>query len=370
MKKLLIVFIIIACVEGCHKDDSTTSEWKILTCGETISSLNSVFFTDENTGYATGYNEGFAPVEGYSAIGFILKTTDGGNTWSSIRTNSESINWLENVYFSGTNSGYVAGYGPETGALLLKTIDNGSNWNQITLDTASLLRLTAAYFTDVNTGYLTGYKNAPSGSEWYGTILKTTDGGNSWSALNVNPPKGALLNSICFPEANTGYAAGQNFTGGSIYNGVFLKTTDGGATWLNLSTTIRCAFKSIYFTDSSTGFGVGETIIGTGESTLIKTTNGGTSWSEVKLPTNDPITLNSIFFANANTGYAVGAQSYISTGSLKICAAILKTTDGGSSWKLTLIKNAGPLNSIQIFNPNTVYAVGENATILKETNTP
>jgi len=366
MKRLLFLFLITASFEACHKDDSSITGWNILSCGEIISSLNSVFFTDKNTGYATGYNEGFASETGYSAIGFILKTTDGGNTWSSKRTNNESIDWLENVCFSNTNSGFILGYRPETGAILLKTIDCGSTWDPITLDTARLLRLTSAYFTDSNTGYLTGYKNSVNGSEVYGTILKTTDGGNSWSALNVTNPKGSFLNSICFPEANTGYIAGQNFTSGSIYNGVFLKTTDAGATWSNLSTTIQCAYKSIFFTDKSTGFGVGETIIGTGESTLIKTTDGGISWNEVTLQ-DKHITLNSICFADANTGYAVGAKEYSSSGHINFCAAILKTTDGGTSWKLTVLKNAGPLNSIQIFDKETVYAVGKNGTIIKET---
>jgi photosystem II stability/assembly factor-like uncharacterized protein len=363
MKKLFSLFLIIVSIEGCQKDDLSTEGWTALSCGETISDLNSVFFTDENTGYATGFNETPTP---YSVTGFILKTTDAGRTWSSIRIDGESINWLFNIFFSDTNTGYVTGYRPESGALLLKTTDGGTTWNKITLDTAKLLRLTSANFIEVNTGYLTGYKNKDIPFEWYGTILKTSDGGNSWSALNITTPEDAVLNSICFPDVNIGYIAGPVYTGGGMYNGIFLKTVDGGATWSNKSTTVRCAFKSIYFTDKNTGFGVGETIVGTGESTLIKTTDGGNTWNTVTLPTDTPIALNSICFADENTGYAVGSQGYNTLHSYKSGAAILKTTDGGLTWKLTLIKNAGPLNSIHIFNSKTVYAVGKNGTILKE----
>jgi photosystem II stability/assembly factor-like uncharacterized protein len=364
MKKLFSLFLIMVSIEGCHKDNSPINGWNVLSCGETISDLNSVFSTHENTGYATGYNEIFTP---YAATGFILKTTNGGDTWSSIKTDSETINWLFNIFFSETNTGYVTGYKPETGALLFKTIDSGTTWNKMVLDTATNLRLTSAYFIDHNTGYLTGYKNKVLPLEWYGTILRTNDGGNSWSALNVTNPRDAVLNSICFPEANTGYIAGPVYTGGGMYNGIFLKTVDGGATWSNKSTTVRCAFKSIFFVDKNKGFGVGETIVGTGESTLIKTTDGGDTWTIVTLPTDIPITLNSICFADATTGYAIGSQSYTTLQGSKFCAAILKTTDGGLNWKLTLVKNAGPLNSIHIFNSRTVYAVGKNGTILKET---
>lgn len=365
-KSIISFLVIIAYIAGCHKDDSALTGWNNLSYDETISQLNSVFFTNENTGYITGYNE---TTPDYAAIGYILKTSDGGNTWSAIKTNSESINWLSSVYFSGLNTGYVAGYKPETGALLLKTIDGGINWNQITLDTAGSLRLSAAYFKDSYTGYLTGYKNRSFGGEWIGTIIKTVDGGNSWSESDISNPRDMVLNSISFPEANTGYLAGE-ILGGYISNGVLLKTTDGGATWSDNPVSLRCAFKSIYFTDKNTGFGVGEKIIGTGESTLVKTTNGGITWSEVTLPTNSQITLNSIAFADASTGYAVGSQIYRVSGGIKFCAAILKTTDGGASWNLTLLKNAGPLNSVHIFNLRTVYAVGNNGTILKEAANP
>ena len=365
MKKLFALFLIMLSVDGCKKDDSPVNGWTVLSSGETISDLNSVFFTSENTGYATGYNETSVPY--YAATGFILKTTNGGNTWSPTKTDSESINWLYNVFFSGTSTGYVTGYKPETGALLLKTIDGGTSWNRIVLDTSNLLRLTSACFTDINTGYLTGYKNKILALEWYGTILRTTDGGNSWSALNVSNPRDAVLNSICFPETNTGYIAGPVYTGGGMYNGIFLKTVDGGATWLNKSTTVRCAFKSIFFTDKNTGFGVGETIVGTGESTMIKTTDGGDTWSTVSLPAAMSITLNSICFANANTGYAVGSQGISTLQGYKTYAAILKTTDGGLTWNLTVVKNAGQLNSVHIVSSGTAYAVGKNGTILKET---
>jgi photosystem II stability/assembly factor-like uncharacterized protein len=359
---VIVLILSIYLIHSCQKDDPSNTRWDVLSCGETISKLTSVFFIDENTGYAVGYNETATP---YSSTGFILKTTDGGYTWSSTKTNGDSIYWLFNVFFHESNTGYVTGYIPQEGALLLKTINGGTTWNKIALDTAYFLRLSSAYFIDANSGYITGYKNSARSYEWYGTILKTTDGGNTWSALNITNPRDATLNSVCFPDAVTGYSAGAVYAGGAMYNGVFLKTVDGGATWINKSTTIKCAFKSIFFTDKNTGYGVGETIVGTGNSTIIKTTNGGDSWTTLTLPGGSDITLNSIYFSDTNTGYAVGSQHYKTLTGYKTCAVILKTTDGGLTWEETLVKNIAPLNSVYIAGPKTVYTVGENGIILK-----
>ena len=73
--------------------------------------LESVFFTDSNTGYAVGN------------AGTILKTADGGVTWSIY--SSGPINQLNSVFFTDANTGFAAGTG-STGDLILKTSDAGN----------------------------------------------------------------------------------------------------------------------------------------------------------------------------------------------------------------------------------------------------
>jgi hypothetical protein len=55
-----------------------------------------------------------------------------------------------------------------------------------------------------------------------GTILRTTNGGATWSAQSSGTPN--FLSSVFFTDANTGTAVGQ---GGTI-----LRTTTGGVVWV------------------------------------------------------------------------------------------------------------------------------------------
>ena len=73
---------------------------------------------------------------------------------------------LSGIYFPAIDTGYATGV---TGTIL-KTVNGGQSWSPQTSGTTNLLR--AVFFLDVYTGYTVGAS---------GTILKTTDGGNSWT---------------------------------------------------------------------------------------------------------------------------------------------------------------------------------------------
>lgn len=73
------------------------------------------------------------------------------------------------------------------------------------------------YFTDENTGFVLGSK-----SGYYGSILKTTDGGATWV---VQPFEHANWNSIYFTSSDTGYAGGKKWGG---HGAEIQMTTDGG----------------------------------------------------------------------------------------------------------------------------------------------
>ncbi len=109
--------------------------------------LNSTFFTDADNGYAVG------------DAGTILKTVDGGETWTIY--SSGPNNQLNSIYFTDANTGYVAGIN-----LILKTEDAGTSWT--TDSSGTWYNLNSVFFTDSTTGYVVGIS---------GTILKTGNGG-------------------------------------------------------------------------------------------------------------------------------------------------------------------------------------------------
>lgn len=117
--------------------------------------------------------------------------------------------------------------------LSMISIHGFSQWIQQPSNTTNMLR--SICFTDANTGYVVGRT---------GTILKTTDGGTSWNALNIGTTH--TLYSICFTSPDTAY-----FVGGGSYlgDGIIFKTTDAGDNWTLLSYSGGYALYSVFFTE-------------------------------------------------------------------------------------------------------------------------
>jgi photosystem II stability/assembly factor-like uncharacterized protein len=66
-----------------------------------------------------------------------------------------------------------------------------------------------------------------------------------------NPlPQGNTLNSVYFPDTNIGYSVG-------VY-GTIIKSGDGGISWTILSSGITTDLHSVFFTYANTGYVVGE----------------------------------------------------------------------------------------------------------------
>ena len=161
---------------------------------QTTRGLYSVYFTDSNTGWVVGKN--------YDYNGTILKTTDGGNSW----TLQYTVIWgfpnnLYSVYFSDSNIGWAVGVlgGMESSyGIILKTTSGGNNWTT----SKNFPPIYSVYFTDSNTGWIVG------GAYYNGRVYKTTDGGNDWT---LQTSGGILpLSSVCFIDSNTGWAVGKS----------------------------------------------------------------------------------------------------------------------------------------------------------------
>jgi photosystem II stability/assembly factor-like uncharacterized protein len=98
------------------------------------------------------------------------------------------------------------------------------------------------------------------------------------------------------------------------YRSKLLRTSDGGATWKELSQPYKRSLARMSFVDSEHGWAVGH------EGKIYATTDGGQNWSEQKSPTKDP--LFDVDFPDAQHGFAVGDLSQI-----------VITADGGQTWQ-------------------------------------
>ena len=202
-------------------------------------------------------------------------------------------------------------------------------------------------FTDNNTGYAVG-DNA--------TIIKTTDGGISWSQKFIPGPPN--LRSVSFPDSQTGYVAGFDemaFT-------KILKTTNGGENWTVVGDQFfqRDPAWTVLFLDAQTGF-VGS---GPGKS-IARTSDGGITWD---LVFNDlRFDIYSIDFIDQSTGFATTNAYDLDTIS-ELNSSILKTTDGGFNWEIIYTEEYGNLYNVNFTDGNTGYICGEGPDLIKTTN--
>jgi len=241
--------------------------------------LACIQFVDESHGFATG---GF--IGGPQMNATLIRTTDGGGTWTKIDVAPGKCGGGSRFLNSDTGF-YAYADGLYGNSVIARTTDAGASWNVVYTGTGWISYF---YFADPMHGYATVNN---------GTVLKTTDGGLNWTSLNL----GASLwgSGIWFFDADKGIVGGRS--GGSA---AMFSTNDGGVTWVPV-TSDNMIFK-IFFADNTKGFALSVDESGAGK--MIRSTDGGLSWADETTPKQN---LRGIFFLNSNLGYAVGDDGVI-----------------------------------------------------------
>ena len=283
--------------------------------------ISKIKFVNDDKGYAVGGN-----TDTYG--GFILKTTDAGNTWSAINTGIDNY-WIKDLSLPDEKTIFVVG---QIGQIL-KSNDAGVSWQKQNSNTTETLN--AVCFLNANTGYVVGDNQ---------TILKTANGGNTW--IKQVSPKTKHLYSAYFKDLNTGYIVSYDWGVDSCT--VLLTTTDGGLNW-NKKSIGRVSYPSkVVFVNQDTAFIAGNFGV------ILKTTDGGKNWQESVHHGNS---YSDLFFTNENTGYVIGEDGEISM-----------TENCGKNWTVLDSGTDRNLLSIYFTDINTGFAVGNGGTILKTTN--
>lgn len=254
------------------------------------------------------------------ANGVIFKTTDGGKTWSnnSNPVFDAALISLGNVFYHATNNMFFS-----AGNSIYKSADQGITNDVIfTEPVANASTFPTGYFTMAgpSRAFVVGYRFSPAVQR---TVIFRSLNANAaaptWDTVKTFP-QGTFapqFRNIKFANPDTGYTCGSR---GKIY-----RTTDGGASWTDISFD-TVANGTITYTALSVVNG--KTLyVGGNSRKLLKSTDAGATWTDMTLSaTTSPIVLSS-FSSVSNIVMNDANSGYLQSGS-----AILKTTNGWTSW--------------------------------------
>ena len=226
-------------------------------------------------------------VGGYYTNGGLYESTDGGSSWTKI--NSISTNYYNGCDVAPISSSIIL-FATQSGGIF-KTTNGGSNWNQITsgLPSSGFQRIAFAQDPgNTNTIYAAFHSTdySSGGDAGLKGIYKSTDGGDNWSAL-TKPGNITSTGNLSYLGSQGWYGnviAVDPYNSNNIYVGGvdMMKSTDGGSSWSHLTywhsyygtPVVHADHHAIAF-DPSTA----NVVYDGDDGGIYKTTNGGGAWT-------------------------------------------------------------------------------------------
>lgn len=198
--------------------------------------LDCLKFENKKIGYVLGDPIGGKP--------YVLKTTNGGESWKRIKPESFPDMKEDEASFAASNSNISLVKNRvlfSTQSRVFISENNGENWqvSQTPFRQGSTSGIFGLYFIDDKRGFAVGGDYVDDKSE-YQNIAQTFDGGNTWTFTEVAKPFG-LKESVWKSGKNEFFAVGTS--------GVS-KSTDAGKSWQSTSNepfhVIQCGTKRCF----------------------------------------------------------------------------------------------------------------------------
>jgi photosystem II stability/assembly factor-like uncharacterized protein len=250
---------------------------------------------------------------------------------------SGTMAWLRSVYFLDQNRGWVAG----SGGTLLQTTDGGETWKRLLPLTRDTLH--DVYFADENVGWLVAERDLlklKTNDEARSYLLKTEDGGFSWRRIFLNnKDTNARLVRLVFTDSQHGWVFGES--------GVVFTTRDGGARWMRQASPTKHLLLGGAFALDGHGL-----LVGAG-ATIVQTSDAGASWQNGIVRDSANVRFTAASFVSTNYGWAVGNSGQI-----------FATRDAGRSWFAQRSNVGIDLLDVKFINSSEGWAVGADGLVL------
>lgn len=269
----------------------------------TFNRYDDVFFLDENLGWAANGSDAT-----------IYKTVDGGENWilqfSEADLGSPNY-YFRNVEFLNENIGFVGTLNGE----FFKTSNGGTSWELVTNIPTNPVAICGLDCVGTSTIYGCG------AYFWPAFIIKSSDSGATWTFKDMSAYADALV-EVLFVDENIGFASGQKDGVG----GIILKTEDGGETWSNIYNTNingEYVWKLQILSDNPNIIFASVESIAPMNGKLLKSIDFGASWISKEVPDSN---IQAVGFVSASHGFMGGHHT-----------GFLETFDAGTTWTPTAV---------------------------------
>ncbi len=255
--------------------------------------------TDTLPGYAR--STGFADRDkGWVGLlitsNILFETTDGGLTFNDITSRIQPSVGGGICGLWVVDEQIIYGVGQYSGpAYLIKTTDGGQTWASTDLGAYADTAVDVMFF-DADHGFIAAGIGGLGGSGRL-RVLETTDGGTTWSIRHTSSVSGVWGWKLSFPTENVGYVSAEYSSGTST--GLVLRTADGGQTWTEITIPNGGSLQGVGFLTPDIGWT-------SGRGTTSVTTDGGQTWQQIDLDGD----INRFRFLGDSLGYAAGHQIY------------------------------------------------------------
>lgn len=271
-----------------------------------------------------------------------ITTTVSAQTWQKLTTEPYAGK-QDDITFVDRNTGwYVNGYGT-----IFHTTNGGQTWTKQLEQKGSFFRTIT--FIDKNIGFV-----GTVGTDYFPNVTDTIplygtkDGGKTWKPVTYEGP---YVKGLCAFDIVTETVKKKGKS--EIINHIFavgrvgspaniMISHDNGATWTSRSMQNDCKMLfDIKMLNKNIGFACAATNedISQSNALILKTIDGGTTWKKVYQSTRPFETTWKVSFPTDNTGY-VTIQSYNPDPNVKQ-QRVAKTVDGGETWtEINLVEDA------------------------------
>lgn len=173
--------------------------------------------------------------------GYIYHSADQGATWTAETSGTLSVQNLHAIEFYGSDYGFACG----ANGLIVKTIDGGGSWSLVTgpVSEAAVIANTLSVLSDVRVWV--GYND--------GKLFYTMDGGSTWYERAFTGSGAGAVKSMDWYDVYTGIIAHNTATP----NGYLLMTIDGGYSWKRLPYVTNSGLNSVIMISPTLAYAVG-----------------------------------------------------------------------------------------------------------------